>query len=99
VPAPGPVLSPSLLSYQQAMQLLDTLPGVNQRVAQIIIAEVGVEMDRFPSAAHLASWGGLCPGNHQSAGKHLRGTTRKGDRWLRQALIEAAQRAMRTKAT
>lgn len=85
------------LSFQQAVQLLDTLPGVNQRIAQIIIAEIGVEMDRFPSAAHLASWVGLCPGNHQSAGKQLRGTTRKGDRWLRQALIEAAQGAMRTK--
>ena len=51
------------------------------------------------SAAHLASWVGLCPGNHQSAGKSLRGTTRKGDRWLRQGLIEAAQGAMRTKDT
>jgi transposase len=87
------------LPYPQAVQLLDTLPGVNQRIAQIIVAEIGVDMRRFPSAAHLASWVGLCPGNHQSAGKQLRGTTRKGDRWLRQALIEAAQGAMRTKDT
>lgn len=85
------------LPYQQAVHLLDTLPGVNQQIAQIIVAEIGVDMSRFPSAAHLASWVGLCPGNHQSAGKQLRGTTRHGDRWLRQALIEAAQGAMRTK--
>lgn len=87
------------LPYHQAVHLLDTLPGVNQRIAQIIVAEIGVDMQRFPSAAHLASWVGLCPGNHQSAGKQLRGTTRKGDRWLRQALIEAAQGALRTKGT
>jgi transposase len=108
IPAPAPPLTqtpdpspspPTPLSFQQAVQLLDTLPGVNQRIAQIIVAEIGVEMDRFPSAAHLASWVGLCPGNHQSAGKQLRGTTRKGDRWLRQALIEAAQGAMRTKGS
>jgi transposase len=96
--APEPALPPPL-PYQQAVHLLDTLPGVNQRIAQILIAEIGVDMRRFPSAAHLASWVGLCPGNHQSAGKQLRGTTRKGNRWLRQALIEAAQGAMRTKDT
>ena len=56
-------------------------------------------MQHFPSAQHLASWVGICPGNHQSAGKQIRGTTRKGDRWLRQALIEAAQGAMLTKDT
>jgi transposase len=67
--------------------------------AEIFIAEVGTDMQRFPTAQHLASWVGLCPGTHQSAGKQLRGTTRKGDRWLRQALIEAAQGAMRTKDT
>jgi transposase len=89
----------SPLSFQQAVRLLDTLPGVNGRIAQIIVAEVGVEMQRFPSAGHLASWVGICPGNHQSAGKQVTGKTRKGDRWLRQALIEAAHGAMRTKDT
>jgi transposase len=79
------------LSYQQAITFLDSIPGVNQRIAEIFIAEVGIDMQRFPTAQHLASWVGLCPGNHQSAGKQLRGTTRKGDRWLRQALIEAAE--------
>ena len=80
--APDPAPSPPL-PCQQAVQLLDTLPGVNQRVAQIFLAEIGIEMGRFPSAAHLASWVGLCPGNHQSAGKQLHSTTRKGNRWRR----------------
>lgn len=96
VPEDGPKVP---LSYQQAIALLDSIPGVNQRIAEIIIAEVGTDMQRFPTAGHLASWVGICPGNHQSAGKQIRGTTRKGDRWLRQALIEAAQGAMRTKDT
>lgn len=96
---PEPAEATPPLSYLQAVELLDTLPGINQRIAQIIIAEVGVEMSRFPSAGHLASWVGICPGNHQSAGKQVSGKTRKGDRWLRQALIEAAHGAMRTKDT
>jgi transposase len=86
-------------SYLEAVQLLDTIPGVNQRLAEIILAEIGPDMRRFPSARHLASWVGICPGNHQSAGKQLSGKTRQGDRWLRQALIEAAHGAMRTKQT
>jgi transposase len=86
-------------SYLDAVRLLDTIPGVNQRLAEIILAEIGADMRRFPSARHLASWVGICPGNHQSAGKQLSGKTRQGDRWLRQALIEAAHGAMRTKDT
>jgi transposase len=86
-------------SYLEAIQLSDTIPGVNQRLAQIILAEIGADMRRFPSARHLASWVGICPGNHQSAGKQLSGKTRQGDRWLRHALIEAAHGAMRTKDT
>jgi transposase len=87
------------LSFAEALTLLDTIPGVNQRLAEIFLAEIGTDMSRFPDAAHLASWVGICPGNHQSEGLHLSGTTRKGDRWLRQALIEAAHGAMRTKET
>jgi transposase len=82
-----------------ALDFLDTIPGVNRRIAQIIIAEIGTDMGRFPSAKHLASWAGLCPGNHESAGKQRTGRTRKGSRWLRQALVEAAHGAAHTKHT
>ena len=76
--------------FFQEIALLDTIPGVNQKVAEAIIAEIGIDMSRFPSERHLASWAGLCPGNNESAGKHKSGKTRKGDRWLRRNLIEAS---------
>ena len=63
------------------------------------MAEIGVDMSRFPTADHLASWAGLCPGNNESAGKRKSGKTRKGDGWLREALVEAAWAAARTKGT
>ncbi len=88
-----------LQAEADALVYLDTIPGVNQRIAQIIIAEIGPDMGRFPSAKHLASWAGLCPGNHESAGKRRSGKTRKGSRWLRQALTEAAHGAAHTKKT
>jgi len=69
---------------------LDTIPGVNKRTAEVLIAEIGVDMGVFPTAGHLASGAGLCPGNNESAGKHRSGKTRKGNRWLRGALIQAA---------
>ena len=75
---------------------LDSIPGVAQRTAEVLIAELGVDMTQFPSAGHAASWVGLCPGNHESAGKHKSGRTRKGNRWLRAALTEAAHAATRT---
>jgi len=84
--------------FAQEVSRLDTIPGVNKRTAEVIIAEIGVEMGVFPTAAHLASWAGLCPGNNESAGKHKSGKTRKGNRWLRTALIEAAL-AAGTRAT
>lgn len=84
---------------QAALTLLDAIPGVGRTVAETVIAEIGVEMDRFPSAAHLASWAGLCPGNNQSGGKRLHGRTRKGDPWLRETLVEAARAAARTKGS
>ena len=81
----------------EAMQRLDTIPGVGRQTAEVLVAEVGTELARFPSAAHLASWAGMCPGNHERAGKHRGGRTRKGSQWLRRALIEAACGAVRTK--
>jgi transposase len=88
-----------LTAEQEAITLLDTIPGVGQRAAEILIAEIGTDMSRFPSAKHLASWAGMCPGNHESGGKRLSGKTRKGSRWLRQILVEIAPVASKTKNT
>jgi transposase len=79
-----------LAPVAEAVARLDTIPGINRRTAEVLIAELGLDMSVFPTAAHVASWAGLCPGNHESAGKHKSGKTRKGNRWLRTALIEAA---------
>lgn len=88
-----------LLTWAQAVVLLCTIPGISQRAAQGILAEIGRDMTRFPAAAHLASWAGMCPGNHESAGKRLSGKTRKGSPYLRQLLVEAANAAARTRNT
>ena len=88
-----------IASFQGQLDRLDTIPGVNRRTAQIILAEVGVDMARFRTDADLASWAGVCPGNNESAGKHHSGRTRKGDSWLRRALGESAAAAARTKNT
>jgi transposase len=85
--------------FEPALERLDTIPGVGRRIAEILLAEVGPDVSRFPSAAHLASWAGRCPGNHESAGKRQSGRTRKGNSWLRGALTEAGQAAGRTKHT
>jgi transposase len=82
-----------------ALARLQTLPGVGQRTAEVLVAEIGLDMRRFRTARHLASWAGLCPGNHESAGKRRRGRTRKGSRWLRSALVQAAHAAARQKET
>src|SRR3989442_10240438 len=86
-----------LIPFAAPLRRLETMPGINARTAQVVIAEIGVDMSRFPSEHHLASWAGLCPGNNESAGKHKAGTTRKGNRWLRMALIEVALAAIRKK--
>jgi transposase len=88
-----------LRPLEAAVARLDTIPGVGERTAEVILAEIGADMGRFPTARHLASWAGMCPGNHESAGKRTSGRTRRGSRWLRSALIEAAQAAARTKDT
>ena len=86
-----------LLPYEKLLLRLETIPGIKRRLAEIILAEIGPEMRRFPSAQHLASWAGMCPGNHESAGKRLSGKTRKGSQWLRTALVEAAHAASHCK--
>src|SRR5215208_3222617 len=88
-----------LRPFQDALTRLGTIPGVGARTAQVLVAEVGADLTRFPSAARLASWAGLCPGNNESGGKRRSGRTRKGSPWLRAALVEAAQAAARTKHT
>lgn len=84
---------------RRAAVLLDTIPGVDVRAAQNIVAEIGADMARFPTAAHLCSWAGMCPGNHQSAGKRKRGRTTEGNRWLKGTLTQCAWAASRTKDT
>jgi transposase len=79
--------------------LLDTIPGIGETVAQIIVAEIGVEMEQFPTDHHLASWAGMCPGNKESAGKRKSGKTPKGSRYLRAALVQAAWAASHQKET
>jgi transposase len=95
----GEEIEARLHPFEQMLAHLDTIPGVNQRVAEIILAEVGTDMTQFKDAQHLASWAGLCPGNHQSAGKRLSGRTRKGNVALRRVLTEAAHAAGKTKQT
>jgi transposase len=85
--------------FADALERLDAIPGVGRRTAEILVAEIGVDMTRFPTAAHLASWAGMCPGNDESAGKRRSGRTRKANPWLRAALVEAAHAAARTKHT
>ena len=85
--------------FEKAVELLCTIHGVQRRTAEVIIAEIGVDMSVFATAKHLASWAGQCPGNDQSAGKRRSGKTRKGSKWLDWALEEAAMAAIRTKGS
>jgi transposase len=85
--------------FAQEIAQLDSVTGVGQRTAEAVVAEVGVDMTRFPTADHLTAWAGLAPGNNESAGKRRSGKTRKGSPWLRAVLIEAAHAAGRTKDT
>jgi len=83
--------------FAAAIQSVTALPGFEERSAQNVVAEIGTDMTRFPTAAHLASWAGLCPGSHESAGKRKSGKTTKGSRWLRATLVQAAWAASHTK--
>jgi transposase len=107
-PKPSPPASPETAEtapvpeksrLQNAMDLWTTIPGISEITANMLVAEIGVDMNQFPSAHHLASWAGLCPGNNESAGKRRSGKTRKGSVWLRRTLCQAAWAASRTKNT
>ncbi len=83
----------------ECLQRLDEIPGIGQRTAECLVAEIGTDVEPFPSSGHLASWAGVCPGNNESAGKRRSGRTRKANPWLRTALVEAANAAVRTRNT
>lgn len=85
--------------FEGALGLASTIPGIKRRTAEVLLAEIGADMSRFPSAGHLASWAGRFPGNHQSAGKRRSGRSRKGSKWLGIALHEAALAAVATKGS
>jgi transposase len=85
--------------FAQAQQCLETIPGVSQRVAETVVAEIGADMKPFPSAGHLASWAGMCSGNNESAGKRRSGRITKGNRWLKRILVQAAWAAGHAKGT
>jgi transposase len=88
-----------LVPFEPTLAALDTIPGVNRLTASILIAETGGDMHHFPTAAHLCSWAALCPGHDESAGKRRSGRTRKGNRYLRSALIQAGWAASRAQRT
>lgn len=83
----------------QKIELLDTIPGVDRQLAQVLAAEVGVDMSRFPTAVYLAKWAGMCPGSDQSAHKRRNGRTGMANRWLRVGLVQGAWAASHTKNT
>lgn len=97
--APTPTTSKEPLAWEAAVTLLDTIPGINRRMAELLLAEIGPDMRRFPTAGHLASWAKLAPGNNESAGKHYSGATGHGNRWLRSGLVQAAWAAVKVKTS
>jgi transposase len=86
-------------AFREESEMLQTIPGVKKKSAERIVAEIGVDMSRFPSDAHLSSWAGLSPGNNESAGKRRSGKVTPGNKWLKSTLVEAAWAASRTKKT
>lgn len=92
-------VSSRMRPFEEALLRLDTIPGIGCRGGEQILAEIGLDMGRFPTAAHLASWARVCPGNHESAGKRKSGSTGHGNPWLRATLVEAARAAARSRNT
>jgi len=87
------------LSWEAAIQIWDSVPGIGRRLAEQLVAEIGPQPEQFPSAGHLASWAKVAPGNRESAGKRLSGKTGKGNRWLRTSLVQAAHGAVKVKGS
>lgn len=83
-----------LAPFAATLERLDTIPGISRQTAEVLVAEIGLDMSVFPTPGHLASWAGLCPGQNESAGKRRSGKTRKGNRWLRGSLVQAANAAV-----
>jgi transposase len=94
---PPPSAPSTPLSWAEAAKIIDEITGISEQAAQGLLAEIGTNMEQFPSAKHLASWVGICPGNHESAGKRLSGKTRKGNPYARRLLIQAAHAAGKSK--
>lgn len=91
------IIDDQIRDYENAIKNIDELPGIGKRSAEVILAEIGTNMNRFPSAGHLASWSGLCPGNNESAGKRKSGKTTKGNKYLKSTLIQCAKSAIKNK--
>ncbi len=89
----------AIIPLGESVARLDTIPGVGRRTVEVLIAEIGLDMGRFSSAGHLASWAGMCPGKNESAGKHKSTKIRKGSPWLRTTLTEAALAAICSRDT
>jgi len=92
-----PALLRPPLTWNAASGFADVVPGIGMRLAQDILAETGIDMTRFPSAGHFASWAKICPGHNESAGKRFSGATGHGNRWLRAKLVQAAWAAVKVR--